>query len=103
VFDLHSKVPGLMLQALNILFKASPQEVVGHLPIAMGRIQEIARACTDEVNSVLNKYNKVIATLEELQIASLVKQVKVKLLLVLLVLLALDVIITMNTDPESLP
>jgi hypothetical protein len=68
-------VPGLMLQALNILFKASPREVVGHLPIALGRIKDIARTCTDEANSVVDKYDKVIATLHEIQIASLAKQV----------------------------
>jgi hypothetical protein len=64
-----------MQQALNILFKASPREVVGHLPIALGRIREIAEACTKEANEVVDKFDKVMHTLEEIQLASLTKQV----------------------------
>jgi hypothetical protein len=64
-----------MLQSLNILFKASPREVVSHLPISLRRIRDIAKTCTDEANNVVAKYQNVIDTLNELQIASLAKQV----------------------------
>jgi hypothetical protein len=64
-----------MVQALNILFNATPREVVGHLPIVLGRIREIAHNCTVEANNVVHKYNKVIDTLNEIQIASVAKKV----------------------------
>ncbi len=65
------QVPGLVTQSLKILFKATPREVVSHLPISLGRIKEIAEECTRVAESVVAKYNKVIDTLHELQIASL--------------------------------
>ena len=65
-----------MMQSLNILFKANPREVVRHLPISLGRIKEIAATCTAEAQNVVTKYQKVIDTLHEIQIASLEKQGK---------------------------
>ena len=65
-----------MTQSLNILYKATPREVKLHLPIALNRIKEIANNCTKQANGVVSKYQKVIDTLNELQEASLVKQVK---------------------------
>ena len=64
------------MQSLNILFKANPREVVRHLPISLGRIKEIAATCTAEANKVIAKYQAVIDTLHEIQIASLEKQGK---------------------------
>jgi hypothetical protein len=65
-----------MLQSLNILFKASPREVKDHLPISLGRISTIATTCTREAEKVVAKYTTVIATLHELQVASLAKQAR---------------------------
>ena len=63
-----------MTQSLKILFKATPREVVSHLPISLGRIREIAEECTTVAGAVVAKYNRVIDTLHELQIASLAAQ-----------------------------
>ena len=65
-----------MMQSLNILFKANPREVARHLPIPLGRIQKIAATCTAEALNVVSKYQKVIDTLHEIQIASLAKEGK---------------------------
>jgi hypothetical protein len=67
-----------MTQSLNILFKAAPHEVEHHLPITLGRIKEIADSCTNEAQSVVDQYNRVIDTLHELQISSLAAQGRTK-------------------------
>ena len=67
-----------MLQSLNILYKATPREVIGHLPISLGRIRDIATTCDAEAVKVVSKYQNVIDTLNELQVASLAKQVNIR-------------------------
>ena len=67
-----------MTQSLNILFKAAPHEVEHHLPISLGRIREIANSCTNEAQSVVDRYNRVIDTLHELQTSSLAAQGRTK-------------------------
>ena len=65
-----------MMKSLNILFKANPREVVGQFPISLDRIKEIDTKCTVEAQNVVAKYQKVIDTFHEIQIASLKKQGK---------------------------